>query len=345
MDTDSPNNNVDNDQSATIGSSSDGTDIIIGSDTGTRISNSPQNVQELQNELSHFLKRMAKLQEQIHLSSIASSNVLTNPQIWQTNCLNAVKNCVDQWSHIISFYHLNVDRTNTTCMNTHAHNIMDIENTDSTSISNRIDNTDETAQELFQKIIQKEIPKSALQLFNLIQMVMQIGPLKGSNPGYFKRCGSDVARIAFDFLISISNNAYTIAFRDSQEDIRASNCDSDNSDLDSQHDHDINSNQNNDSDNNEKIKNNSNNGSHDIIPTKIDREDEDDSDDGYDVVTQLKFTIKQRDIIQKWIINADKAVQANKGPSKSGLKMQQSSKSKKSQKKLKYKKKQQQKQI
>lgn len=329
------NNNMDNDQSAAIGSSSGGVSAIIinnGRDTVT-IGTCPQNVQELKNELSHFLKRMSKLQEQIHLSSIASSNVLANPQIWQTNCLNAVKNCVDRWSHIISFYHLN----NAHFLN-NAHE--NIENTDNNNNSNRIlvDNTDETAQELFQKIIQKEIPKSALQLFNLIQMVMQIGPLEGSNPGYFKRCGSDVARMAFDFLISITNNnANTIVVRDSQDDVHIANgdcnCDSDNSDLDSEDDHhDINSNQYNDCDNNEKI-----------IPTNIDTVNQDDSDDSYlYVVTQLKFTIKQRDIIQKWIINAEKAIQANKGPSKSGLKMQQSSKSKKSQKKLKYKKKQQQ---
>jgi hypothetical protein len=37
-------------------------------------------------------------------------------------------------------------------------------------------------------------------IFGLIQLAMQSGPLKGSQAGYFKRCGSDVAQVAHDFL-------------------------------------------------------------------------------------------------------------------------------------------------
>lgn len=40
----------------------------------------------------------------------------------------------------------------------------------------------------------------ALTVFELIQMSLQIGPLAGAKPGYFKRCGSDVAIQALEFL-------------------------------------------------------------------------------------------------------------------------------------------------
>lgn len=40
----------------------------------------------------------------------------------------------------------------------------------------------------------------ALALFQLIQMSLQSGPLAGAKPGYFKRCGANVARQALDFL-------------------------------------------------------------------------------------------------------------------------------------------------
>jgi hypothetical protein len=40
----------------------------------------------------------------------------------------------------------------------------------------------------------------ALKAFELIQMSLQSGPLAGSKPGYFKRCGSQVAMLALEFL-------------------------------------------------------------------------------------------------------------------------------------------------
>jgi hypothetical protein len=40
----------------------------------------------------------------------------------------------------------------------------------------------------------------ALAVFELMQMSLQTGPLAGAKPGYFKRCGSEVARQALDFL-------------------------------------------------------------------------------------------------------------------------------------------------
>lgn len=48
------------------------------------------------------------------------------------------------------------------------------------------------------EVSQCKVP--ALAMFELIQMALQSGPLAGAKPGYFKRCGSDVARQALNFL-------------------------------------------------------------------------------------------------------------------------------------------------
>ena len=57
--------------------------------------------------------------------------------------------------------------------------------------------------------LENELCKSThTEVFGLIQMTMQVGPLKGSNAGYFKRGGKEVASMAKDFLVnnSISKN-------------------------------------------------------------------------------------------------------------------------------------------
>ncbi|KAL3920071.1 MAG: hypothetical protein SGARI_007037, partial [Bacillariaceae sp.] len=42
--------------------------------------------------------------------------------------------------------------------------------------------------------------ESGLKVFQLIQLSLQSGPLSGAKPGYFKRCGSDVARVVVAYL-------------------------------------------------------------------------------------------------------------------------------------------------
>ena len=44
------------------------------------------------------------------------------------------------------------------------------------------------------------VKAAALAVFELIQMSLQTGPLAGAKPGYFKRCGSQVAFQALEFL-------------------------------------------------------------------------------------------------------------------------------------------------
>ena len=56
----------------------------------------------------------------------------------------------------------------------------------------------------------------ALALYELIQMSMQTGPLAGAKPGYFKRCGSEVAMQALAFLNSIEEPA-SLYFSEKQQ--------------------------------------------------------------------------------------------------------------------------------
>jgi len=93
---------------------------------------------------------------------------------------------------------------------------------------------------------------AGLAVFQLIQLSMQSGPLKGSKPGYFKRCGANVAKMALDFLKEVVPHE-TLA-----------NC--------------------------------------------------------------MGFSVKQMDAMNKWTLNAEKAVKNDKQPSKSIIKMQQQSK-------------------
>jgi hypothetical protein len=45
--------------------------------------------------------------------------------------------------------------------------------------------------------------KTSLAVFDLMQHSLQCGPLAGAKPGYFKRCGSQVAMIVYDYLDQI----------------------------------------------------------------------------------------------------------------------------------------------
>jgi hypothetical protein len=45
------------------------------------------------------------------------------------------------------------------------------------------------------------------EVFGLLQTSIQVGPLSGSNPGYFKRCGGEVATMASTFLNGIADLA------------------------------------------------------------------------------------------------------------------------------------------
>jgi len=55
----------------------------------------------------------------------------------------------------------------------------------------------------YQNVLESSDCKApSLAVFELLQMALQSGPLAGAKPGYFKRCGSDVATQALKFLDS-----------------------------------------------------------------------------------------------------------------------------------------------
>ena len=117
-------------------------------------------------EIKHLQKRLYNVQ-----TALQTSAGMSNPQTWYTNCLIPVKNAVKEWRSICT-YHL-------------------------------IPEKGETTRE-YQYTRHKDIiHESSVQVFSLLQMAMQSGPLVGSNPGYFKRCGSEVASIALEFLYEI----------------------------------------------------------------------------------------------------------------------------------------------
>ena len=165
---------------------------------------------ELRDEIKHIKRRIRNVQE-----SIQTSKSIVNPTTWEQNCLNAVGNCINEWKSIVAHYYRDSDE--------------------------ELDDQSE------QSLVAKE---TSLAVFGLLQLAMQSGPLTGSNPGYFKRCGEEVARVASKLL---------------ESDVLANG----------------------------------------------------------DLSETLLFTEKQLEAVAKWRRNAAKAVENNKPPSKSMLKLQQ----------------------
>ena len=164
------------------------------------------------NDLNNEIKHVKRRLRNVQ-ESIQTSTSIVNPVTWEQNCLNAVANCINEWRSIVVRYFRDGDEQ----LN------------------------EET------KLVGKE---TSVAVFGLLQLTMQSGPLTGSNPGYFKRCGGDVARAALKLLES------------------------------------------------------------DVLTSG-------------DLSSTLLFSDKQVDVIGKWRTNAAKAVENNKPPSKSVLKLQQ----------------------
>mmetsp|Transcript_13344 Transcript_13344/g.25043 ORF Transcript_13344/g.25043 Transcript_13344/m.25043 type:complete len:353 (-) Transcript_13344:43-1101(-) len=144
-----------------------------------------------------FLKEIREVQRKIRnlQESIQLSTNIAQPLVWQANGLNAALNIVNQWKAIVVFY-------------SKTHDQIDSENVDTTRGEDDSNDLHERMKES-STILHKDSPSSeetALQVYGMIQMVMQTGPLKGSNPGYFKRCGVQVAKMAKEFLVNCIQN-------------------------------------------------------------------------------------------------------------------------------------------
>ena len=119
-------------------------------------------------EIQHLKKRIQKVQESIQLSSRA---ITEQPHIYETNVLNVVTKTVNEWSAIVTHHYVRNNHTNT-------------------------DNSSDYKNDPLVK-------ETASLVFGLVQLSLQCGPLAGAKPGYFKRCGSEVAALVLRFLDKI----------------------------------------------------------------------------------------------------------------------------------------------
>lgn len=275
---------------------------------------------DMQNPLHKEIHHLQKRIENITLSIQASPLGISNPNTWRTNCLNPIKNVIKEWRSILSFH-------------------------SASEIIEREGNNDGEHAEL-QKLLLHE---TSTKVFILVQMSMQSGPLVGSNPGYFKRCGAEVASIALDFL----NDVIDLAGVEAPADEDDGNPDELKTDED------------NDDVKEEAFSTNSSNdgsGSDDSISTAAD--DDEDIKDESDSETRLQsvnnltveeaaattqtkefliiqslqhsflFTEKQSMRLYQWRRNAQKASDSKKLPSKSASKLQGQKSKKQKQKEL-----------
>ena len=111
-------------------------------------------------EIKHLKRRIRNVQE----ISIQTSRDAIGSDLakYQNNVLNATQGCVNEWRAIARFYQ-----------------------------------TTSEGEEGIPSILRTEV---GLAVFLLIQLSVQCGPLSGGKPGYFKRCGTEVARVALEFL-------------------------------------------------------------------------------------------------------------------------------------------------
>jgi hypothetical protein len=115
------------------------------------------------NEEVHHLLRRI----QNNRSTMSTSSSLAHLPTYQTNVLAACQNTVREWKSIRKRYH----------------EVLECSSNDSptTPSSNNV----------------------GTLVFELVQQSVQVGPLAGAKPGYFKRCGSDTAAIVYQYLLDI----------------------------------------------------------------------------------------------------------------------------------------------
>jgi hypothetical protein len=122
-------------------------------------------------EVQHMKRRVQNIRE-----TMALSHSISDPMTYQDNVLNAVANCVNEWRSIATHY--------------------------PTAPANLDQQENETVY------MADELKKpSALAVYEMIQHAIQCGPLAGSKPGYFKRCGGEVAKVVVAFLDQVVPNS------------------------------------------------------------------------------------------------------------------------------------------
>lgn len=138
-------------------------------------------------DIDHIQYRLNNIKRSIRNSSNGS---LCQYNVYQTNVIYAIQNCIKVWSSIIQYHQLSL--------------------LVSLSLSMKESNQNDSSNNLLLQlnIITKRIKLIALQLFELIQLSLQCGPLHGAKPGYFKRCGSSFAIMIYEYLNYIQSYYY-----------------------------------------------------------------------------------------------------------------------------------------
>lgn len=244
-------------------------------------------------EIKHLQKRVLNVQTSLQLSK-----GLPNPQIWYNNCLLPVKNAVKEWRSICKF-HLSETDTSSECT---AH--------------------------------QDIINEASVQVYNLLQMAMQSGPLTGSNPGYFKRCGGEVASIALRFLneiVDLAGPEMLISPKAAVDDTIDETCDNNDECLNVAtfldeilEEADTSSSSSSD-DSSQSDCSGSIASDGELCSAKSEAQlpsNPSQSQITQALQTSMKFSEKQSQRTYEWIQCAEKAVAANKAPSKSSKKLQ-----------------------
>jgi hypothetical protein len=127
-------------------------------------------------EVQHLLRRIRNNRTAWSTSSAIG---LMNPDVYQTNVLSASLNTIQEWRSIRRYYNDAVD-CNMDAKEDHV--VVVVHANPPTAM-------DDSTKKLI-----------GLEIFQLIQHSIQCGPMSGSQPGYFKRCGNIVAQMVHQYL-------------------------------------------------------------------------------------------------------------------------------------------------
>lgn len=165
-------------------------------------------------EIRHLKRRVRNVQESIQLGTEG----IVNPTTYQTNVLNAVENCIDEWRAILSHYmpssHVSKEGPSfeePAVVEPDESTIHDQDLAGSSDLASLLPaeptpRNPEPVAASASPLDPGTIKETALQVYMLLQLALQCGPLTGSNPGYFKRCGGTVARMVMEFLDKVVPN-------------------------------------------------------------------------------------------------------------------------------------------
>lgn len=155
-------------------------------------------------EIKKLRKRIKVLRDSIKLSSSSLATIQNPHQTWKENTLFAVSNCIGNWRSIVLFYDLFLDTDENIAHHNEEGEVVVVEEA-ALTIDQEIEQMVQRVRGMNDEVevvgdVESTVPR---EIFELIQMSLQSGPLTGAKPGYFKRCGSEIAEMVSDFLSSL----------------------------------------------------------------------------------------------------------------------------------------------